>query len=55
MNQLDQDKIKDTTANKGVQWSFNPPAAPHFGGVHKIMVKSAKKINQKHIGKCKYK
>ena len=42
VNQLDQEKIKQTTANKGVQWSFNPPAAPHFGGVHEIMVKAAK-------------
>ena len=50
MNQLDQDKIKDTTANKGVQWSFNPPAAPHFGGVHKIMVKSAKKSIKNILG-----
>ena len=33
-NKLDQEKIKQTTANKGVQWSFNLPAAPNFGGVH---------------------
>ena len=43
VNQLDQEKIKQTIANKGVQWSFNPPGAPHFGGVHEIMVKAAKK------------
>ena len=43
VNQLDQDKIKLTTASKGVQWSFNPPAASHFGRVHEIMVKAAKK------------
>ena len=42
-NQLDEEKIKQTTANNRVQWSFNPPAAPHFGGVHKIMVKAAEK------------
>ena len=26
-----------------MKWSFNPPGAPHFGGVHEAMVKSAKK------------
>ena len=43
LNQLDREKIKQTTANKGVQWSFNPSGAPHFGGVHEIMVKAVKK------------
>ena len=54
VNQLDQEKIRQTTANKGVQWSFNPPAAPHFGRVHEIMVKTAKKAI-KNIGGCRYK
>ena len=43
VNQVGQGKIKQTTANKRVQWSFNPPASPHFGGLHEIMVKAAKK------------
>ena len=43
LNQLDREKIKQTTVNKGVQWSFNPSGAPHFGGVHEIMVKAVKK------------
>ena len=50
MGQLDQEKIKQTTSNKGVQWSFNPPAAPHFGGVHEIMVKAAKKAIKNILG-----
>ena len=29
--------------SKGVQWSFNPQAAPNFDGVHEIMVRSVKK------------
>ena len=40
---LDPEKVKSSTANKGVKWHFNPPSAPHFSGVHAIMVKSAKR------------
>ena len=50
VNQLDQEKINQTTAKKEFQWSFNPPVVPQFGGVHEIMAKAAKKNNQKHIG-----
>ena len=50
MNQLDQQKIKLTTANKGVQWSFNPPGATHFGGVYELMVKAAKKAIKNILG-----
>ena len=40
---LDKEKIKSSTANKGIQWNFNPPLAPHFGGAHESMIKSAKR------------
>ena len=43
VHQLDNNKIHTSLANKGVKWSFNPPLAPHFGGVHEAMIKSAKK------------
>ena len=36
---LDQ---KDT-AYRGVKWKFNPPGAPHFGGINEAMIKSANK------------
>ena len=52
LNQLDREKIKQTTANKGVQWSFNPSGAPHFGGVHEIMVKAVKKEIKIILGKA---
>ena len=42
-NQLDQEKIKRKTSAQRVKWLFNPPAGPHFGGVHEILVKAAKK------------
>ena len=41
--QLDEDKIKASTSNKGIVLHFTPPLAPHFGGVHESMIKSAKR------------
>ena len=40
---LDDDKIKQSIADKKVVWHFNPPLAAHFGGVNATMIKSAKK------------
>ena len=40
---LDQNRIQDQTVDKGVKWLFNPPLALHFGGVHEVMIKAAKK------------
>ena len=40
---LDEDKIQRSVANKGIKWHFNLPLAPHFGEVHEIMIKAAKR------------
>ena len=48
--QLDKDKIKESTSNKGIVWHFTPPLAPHFGGVHETMIKSAKKALNAILG-----
>ena len=50
VEQLDRDKIKKSAANKGIKWSFNPPWAPHFGGVHETMINSAKRATYAILG-----
>ena len=39
---LEKDKIKMSTANKGIKWHFNTPLGPHLGGVFETMIKAAK-------------
>ena len=36
-------KVQTNTTKKGIKWIFNPPYAPHFGGVFEIIIKSAKR------------
>ncbi|XP_078360400.1 uncharacterized protein LOC144644752 [Oculina patagonica] len=47
---LDQNKIQDTTSSHRINWHFNPPAGPHFSGVHEIMIKAAKKAINAILG-----
>ena len=39
VSQLDRQKLESKTAELGVTWRFNPPAASHFGGAYEVMVK----------------
>ena len=39
---LEKDKIKMSTANKGIKWHFNAPLGPHMGGIFETMIKAAK-------------
>ena len=43
VNALDKTKIQELTVNRGVVWRFNPPSAPHFNGLHEILIKAAKR------------
>ena len=42
VTKLDQDRICQLAANKGITWHFNPLQALRFGGVHETMIKAAK-------------
>lgn len=43
LNRLDQTAITGHLIRKGVEWHFNPPSAPHFGGSWERLIRSAKK------------
>ena len=42
VHDLDKTKMQRSTANKGIKWYVNSPLAPHFGGIHESVMKTAK-------------
>ena len=43
-NEREKAKIESDLAEKKIDWKFNPPGAPHFGGIWKTMVRNCKKV-----------
>lgn len=48
-----QKKVAADLATDGIQWHFNPPAAPHMGGLWEAGVKSAKFHLRRVIGNAR--
>ena len=45
-----QKNTQEYRGGKGIEWFFNPPLAPHFGGVFETIVKATKRALQATIG-----
>ncbi|KAI7802084.1 hypothetical protein IRJ41_024663 [Triplophysa rosa] len=44
LSKLNQTKIQEVLCQKGIKWSFNPPAGSHFGGVWERLIRMLWKI-----------
>lgn len=50
MEQFKDSSLSDQLSKNGTQWHFNPPGAPHFGGIWEAGVKSVKHHLRRVLG-----
>ena len=50
VKQLDEERIQNFCAPTEIEWKFQPPSAPHFGGAWGRLVQSTKKTLEAILG-----
>jgi hypothetical protein len=50
LREINQDWVANELSAQGVQWIFNPPAAPWFGGAWESLAKSTKQAMKAIMG-----
>lgn len=50
LSQQHNTEVANQLSNQGIQWHFNPPASPHFGGLWESGVKSVKYHLRRVVG-----
>ncbi len=58
IKEWNQEEITNFTANRNIQWKFNPPSASHFGGSWERQIRTIRKIlqamlNEQYIRECR--
>ena len=43
LKQLNEEKVQNFCARKEIEWNFQPPSAPHFGGAWRRLMQCTKK------------